>query len=85
MRKSISESITNTIGDLHKSGIVDKITKNNIESLCIPDIEEYTPKRISSIRRHLKLSQAALASIFNVSLSTVQKWERGAKNQQGPR
>ena len=83
MRKTIAESITSTIGDLHKNGLVDEITKRNIENLCIPDVKEYTPKKISSIRKHFKLSQAALACLFNVSLSTVQKWERGAKKPTG--
>ncbi|MCD4677740.1 MAG: helix-turn-helix domain-containing protein, partial [Desulfobacula sp.] len=31
----------------------------------------------------LKLSQAALASIFNISPSTVQKWEQGNKKPAG--
>jgi putative transcriptional regulator len=29
------------------------------------------------------LSQAALASVFNISTSTVQKWERGNKKPTG--
>ncbi len=40
MRKSIAESITNTVKDLHKSGLIDQITMNNIESLCLPEILE---------------------------------------------
>lgn len=83
MRKSISESITNTIKDLNKSGLVDDITMKNIENLCLPEIKEYSPEKIISIRKHFKLSQAALASIFNISPSTVQKWEQGNKKPAG--
>lgn len=36
-----------------------------------------------TIRKKFKLSQAALASVFNVSTSTVQKWEQGNKKPTG--
>ncbi len=83
MRKSIVESITSTIKDLNKSGLVDDITMKNIEKLCLPEIKDYSPAKIISIRKRFKLSQAALASIFNISPSTVQKWEQGNKKPAG--
>lgn len=83
MRESISKSITSTIRDLNKSGLVDEITMRNIENLCLPEIQEYSPERIVSLRKRFKLSQAALASIFNISPSTVQKWEQGNKKPAG--
>ena len=73
MRKSIIKSITSTVKDLNKSGLVDDITMRNIENLCLSDVQEYTPDEIVSIRKKFRLSQAALASIFNISPSTVQK------------
>lgn len=83
MRKSIADSITYTIDDLNKSGLVDDITMRNIKNLCIPEVSEYSPEKIISIRKKLSLSQAALASIFNISPSTVQKWEQGYKRPAG--
>lgn len=83
MRDSIVKSITSTIRDLNKSGLVDDITMKNIENLCIPEVQEYSPKKIISIRKRFSLSQAALASIFNISPSTVQKWEQGNKKPAG--
>ena len=83
MRDSIVKSITNTIKDLNKSGLVDDITMRNIENLCLPEIQEYSPEKIASIRKKFKLSQAALASIFNISPSTVRKWEQGNKKPAG--
>ncbi|MCF6291150.1 MAG: type II toxin-antitoxin system MqsA family antitoxin [Desulfobacterales bacterium] len=83
MRKSIAKSITNTVKDLNKSGLVDDITMRNISNLCLPDVKEYTPEKIVSIRKKFRLSQAALASIFNISPSTVQKWEQGNKKPTG--
>ena len=83
MRQSIANSITETMKDLHACGIVDEITMKNIENLCIPDVHEYSPEDIISLRKKFSLSQAALASIFNISVSTVQKWERGNKKPAG--
>jgi putative transcriptional regulator len=83
MRKSIATSITKTVKDLNKSGVIDEITMRNIGSLCVPDVHEYTPEQIIIIRKKFKLSQAALASIFNISPSTVQKWEQGNKKPTG--
>ena len=83
MRKSIADSIANTVRDLNKSGLVDDITMKNIEKLCLPEIQEYTPEKIVSLRKTFKLSQAALASIFNISPSTVRKWEQGDKKPAG--
>lgn len=83
MRKSIVDSITSTVKDLHKSGLVDEITMKNIENLCLPEIKEFSPKEIVSIRKRSRLSQAALASLFNVSKSTIQKWEQGQKKPTG--
>jgi putative transcriptional regulator len=83
MRSSIAESITSTIKDLNKSGIVDEITMKNIQSLCVPAVKEYKSEKIISLRKRFHLSQAALAHIFNISPSTVQKWEQGNKNPTG--
>ena len=83
MRNSISKSITSTVSDLNSLGLVDDITLKNIESLCLPEIKEYSPEHIIRIRKKFKLSQAALASLFNISTSTVQKWERGNKKATG--
>jgi len=83
VRKSILKSVTNTVRDLNKSGLVDDITMKNIENLCLPEVKEYTPEKIISIRKKFRLSQAALASVFNISPSTVQKWEQGNKKPTG--
>jgi putative transcriptional regulator len=83
MRNSIAKSITSTVRDLHRSGLVDDITLKNIEKLCIPEVQEYSPEKIVSLRKKFKLSQAALASVFNISPSTVQKWEQGNKKPTG--
>ncbi len=83
MKNSIAKSITSVVEDLNKSGLVDEITMKNIQNLCLPDVKEYSPKKIVLIRKKFKLSQRALARIFNISPSTVQKWEQGNKKPTG--
>jgi putative transcriptional regulator len=83
MRDSVVKSITSTVRDLNKSGLVDDITMKNIENLCLPEVQEFSPAKIVSIRKKFRLSQAALASIFNISPSTVRKWEQGYKKPAG--
>lgn len=83
MNKSLAKSLTSIIDDLHKDGIVDEITMREIHTLCLPDVKEYSAARIIELRKKTRLSQAAFASVVNVSPSTVQKWERGAKKPNG--
>jgi putative transcriptional regulator len=72
-----------TIQDLHKSGIVDEVSLREIESLCLPDIKDYSPSAVAGLRKKLKLSQAAFAHFLNISPSTVQKWESGINKPSG--
>lgn len=83
MRKSMIDSIQNTMADLNRSGIVDDITMKNIETLCLPEVHDYSPESIVSLRRKNHLSQAALAAVLNISPSTVRKWEQGKKKPAG--
>jgi len=83
MRSSIAKSITSTVEDLKKSGLINEITMKNIQSLCVPAVKDYKPRKIVLLRKRFNLSQAALAYIFNISPSTVQKWEQGNKKPTG--
>ena len=55
MRKSMADSITTTVRDLNRSGLVDDITMKNIEKICLPEIQEYGPEQIVSIRKRFNL------------------------------
>jgi putative transcriptional regulator len=59
------------------------ITLRNIGRLRIPAVKEYTPAKIIDIRKKVRLSQAALAKIFNISPSAVRQWEIGDKRPSG--
>ncbi len=83
MRKSVRKSIMGTVEDLKDIGLVDDVTMRNIKSLCLPEVKDYSATDIVKLRKRTKLSQAAFASVINVSTSTQQKWERGAKKPNG--
>ena len=83
MKESIRESVLNTVNDLFEQGVVNEITLREMESLCLPEVAHYSPTAIKRIRHKLKLSQAAMAKFLNTSLSTIQKWETGAKQPSG--
>jgi len=83
MRKSVSDSVISTAQDLYKSGLIDITSLKNIEKLCVPEIREYSPEAIVKIRKRMKLTQKNFASLFNVSPSTVQNWEKGYKKPKG--
>ena len=51
--------------------------------LKYPPPHHYQAKDIVRIRRKLKISQAILAHLLNANVSTVQKWERGARKPNG--
>ncbi|OGX08820.1 MAG: transcriptional regulator [Omnitrophica WOR_2 bacterium GWA2_47_8] len=84
MRKDIREMILETYQSFFEAGAVDQITLKEVRALCLPEVKPFPPHSITRLRRKLKLSQVALAHFINTSVSTVQKWEQGAKKPSGP-
>lgn len=83
VRKSIRDNVLETAEGLAKIGVMDAITLRELEALCIPEVKAYSPKAIARLRKSLKLSQTAFARVLNTSVSTIQKWESGAKKPSG--
>jgi putative transcriptional regulator len=50
--------------------------------LKISELSEPSPPKI--IRSKLKLSQSAFAALLGVSMRTLQDWEQGRREPQGP-
>ncbi|ABM39591.1 helix-turn-helix domain-containing protein [Polaromonas naphthalenivorans] len=67
--------------ELSAYGLVSKTDMARMKALCeVPP--EYPPERVVSIRTEIaKMSQAVFASLLNLSVSTVQKWESPVANQ----
>jgi len=70
--------------DLHKAGVIDKITKRQIDTLCLPKARVFKPVEIRRIRNRNRVSQAVFASVLGIGKTTVQHWEQGVKKPSGP-
>jgi putative transcriptional regulator len=84
-RKSrIIQEMHETARGLHQVGLISKRRMRELDALCHLDVEEMPPQKIKFLREQAHLSQAVFAAVLNTSLSTVQKWEIGAKKPSGP-
>ena len=84
MKKTILETIHETVKGLYDSGLMDVQTMRNFDLMCLPSVKELTPHEIKMLRLAAKLSQPVFAEHINVSPSTVKKWETGEKHPSGP-
>ena len=74
MRKSkIIDAMLKTARDLD----IDTVTMKEIELLELKETKALSSSQIKKMRLREHLSQAVIAKVFNVALSTYQKWERG--------
>lgn len=80
----IMDAVHETAVDLHEVDFIDKRRMREYDALCLPPIPEYSKEKIRAVRQRYRISQAVLASIMNISLSTVRQWEIGAKHPSGP-
>ncbi|WP_372781555.1 helix-turn-helix domain-containing protein [Litorivivens sp.] len=60
---------------------IQKYKKGELE-LKTTELSEPSPPQV--IRKKLKLSQSAFAGLLGVSMRTVQDWEQGRREPQGP-
>ncbi|QWE21615.1 transcriptional regulator [Polynucleobacter sp. AP-Kolm-20A-A1] len=62
--------------DLDEHGLLTKHDFAKMKALCLGKPPLFTPKKVTSIRiNQARMSQSIFASLLNVSVSTVQKWE----------
>ncbi|MBT9099936.1 DNA-binding transcriptional regulator [Methylovulum psychrotolerans] len=86
MRKAPSAllaAVHETAKGLHDAGVMGQITMREFDQLCLPPIARLQPEEIKHIREAANVSQAVFASLLNISVSTVQKWEIGQKRPTG--
>jgi putative transcriptional regulator len=85
MRAEIVEAMQG----LHKIGAVsgDELEMTTLKMLgrdALPKVEAMGPSEIVKVRQEAKVSQAVLAALMNVAVSTVSQWERGERRPSGP-
>jgi putative transcriptional regulator len=73
------QAVHETAAGLYKAGVIDKTTMKEFDVLCLPKVPVYTPNQIRQIRTRCHASQAVFAKCFNVTASSLQKWETGTK------
>ena len=67
--------------DMSSYGVMSKTDMARIRALCEAP-PSFTPERVVAIRTTIvKASQAVFATMLNVIVSTVQKWESPAANK----
>ena len=82
-KSKILKAVHQTAADLHEAGVLEAVTMREFDRLCLPGVDKLPPDRIKDIREKAHLSQAVFAAYLNISVSTVQKWEIGAKKPNG--
>lgn len=82
--KTILETVHETAAGLRKAGVMDATTMREFDVLCLPTVKHYSAGQIKRLRLRHKASQAVFAAYLNASPSTVQKWEQGKKQPNGP-
>lgn len=77
------ESIHDSAEALFKVGAMSKTTLREFDVACQAKLPNLTAARIRRIREKNHVSQPVFARLLNISESTVQKWEAGAKHPSG--
>ena len=81
-KSRILEAVHDTASSLHETGCISGERMKEYDALCVEPVPAYGSEEIRNLRRRLEISQQALATVLNTSLSTVQKWEIGAKSRE---
>ena len=81
--KRLREEMFETARGLYDLGAIDAETLRGFDASKLPPVKLYRPTDIKHLRLRAKASQAVFAAYLNTSVSTVQKWEIGAKKPSG--
>jgi len=82
-KNDLDEAIHSSASALHRIGKIDKLTMRGFDESCLVAPPVLEPRAIRRLRSRNKVSQPRFAQILNISESTVQKWETGAKKPSG--
>jgi len=85
----IAEAILETAEGMHRIGVMDeatyrKITVRHLGKEAVESARPISPRQIRAIRDRANLSQAALASMLNMTAGYLSQLERGVKQPKGP-
>lgn len=81
---SIENLVLDSAKSLYDAELIDATTMREFEALNSKPVKKLTPAQIKKLRIHHKVSQQVLASLLNVSKSSVKQWEMGERHPSGP-
>lgn len=82
-KSEISEAIHSSVMGMYQAGTIDEKTMREFDESCLIKPPPMEPKEIKTLRKENHANQYDFAAKLNTSLSTVQKWETGAKRPSG--
>ncbi|EEH2192471.1 DNA-binding transcriptional regulator [Salmonella enterica] len=77
------EAIHSAAAGLFSVDAIPQETMRSFDTACLSSIKDLQPLEIKALREKLNVSQPVFARYLNTSVSTVQKWESGAKRPSG--
>jgi putative transcriptional regulator len=85
----IAEAMLETAEGMHRIGVMDdatyhKITIRHLGEKAHALAKPISAREIRALRKRANLSQAALASMMNLTVGYVSQLERGVKEPKGP-
>lgn len=82
-RSKAFEAIHSAASGLFEADAISKQSMRDFDERCLSDVTALDAQAIKNLRENLKVSQPVFARYLNTSVSTVQKWETGAKRPGG--
>ena len=77
------EAIHSAAAGVYSVDAIAQETMRSFDETCISRVSDFQPGEIKALRDQLNVSQPVFARYLNTSVSTVQKWESGAKRPGG--
>ena len=77
------EAIHSAAAGLYSVDAIAQETMRSFDETCISRVSDFQPGEIKALRDQLNVSQPVFARYLNTSVSTVQKWDSGAKRPGG--
>ncbi|CQD31841.1 helix-turn-helix domain-containing protein [Yersinia mollaretii] len=77
------EAIHSAASGLFSVGAIPQETMRNFDERCVAKVHPFKPGEIKQLRERFNISQPIFARYLNTSVSTIQKWENGAKHPNG--
>ncbi len=84
-RSDAFEAVHAAAADMFRAGTIDKTTMRRFDESCLAAPPPIEPAQIKRLREANHVSQPVFARYLNTSVSTVEKWETGAKKPSGNR